>query len=42
VEEGNLVYNEKKIYVLDSVGKDPNRWLKVAIGELSNLQLQAA
>jgi hypothetical protein len=30
VEEGNLVFTREKILALYSVGKDPNRWFKVA------------
>jgi len=31
VEEGNLVYTGEKFSALDSVGKDPNHWLKVGM-----------
>jgi len=31
VEEGNLVYTGEKFAALDSVGKDPNYWLKVGM-----------
>jgi hypothetical protein len=31
VEEGNLIYTGKKFSAFDSVEKDPNRWLKVAM-----------
>ena len=31
MEEGNLVYTVEKSSALDSVGKNPNRWLKVGM-----------
>jgi len=31
VEEGNLVFTGEQIPALDSIGKDPNRWLKVGM-----------
>jgi len=31
VEEGNLVFTGKQIPALDSIGNDPNRWLKVGM-----------